>query len=74
VLTGASVIGRLALGVFSDRYSAWLLALLTLSSASGIVFVFWGILAHNLGGICAFGLLYGAIAGGWSSLSAGLVR
>jgi MCP family monocarboxylic acid transporter-like MFS transporter 10 len=65
--SGAAVVGRLGLGVCSDRYNAWLLALLTL-------FVFWGVLAHNIGGLIAFGLAYGFVGGGWSSLSSGFVR
>jgi hypothetical protein len=68
------VVGRIAMGAFSDRFNPWLLALIMLSAASASVFIFWGILAHNLAGLILFGLTYGCIAGGWSSTWTGFLR
>jgi MFS transporter, MCT family, solute carrier family 16 (monocarboxylic acid transporters), member 10 len=74
IYTGASVVGRLTLGTCADRYNPWLLALATLSAASATVFVLWGVLARNVGGLIAFGIAYGVLAGGWSSLWTGFLK
>jgi MFS transporter, MCT family, solute carrier family 16 (monocarboxylic acid transporters), member 10 len=71
---GASAVGRLILGTCADRYNPWFLALTTLSAASGTVFVFWGILARNISGLIAFGIVYGVLASGWSSLWTGFLK
>jgi hypothetical protein len=71
---GASLVGRLGMGACADRYNPWVLALVTLSVVSGSVFVLWGVLSHNLGGLIAFGFTYGLLAGGWTSLWSGFLR
>ncbi|KAF7364831.1 MFS general substrate transporter [Mycena venus] len=70
----ASVIGRLSMGYLSDRFNPWILALTTLFTSSVATFILWGVLSHSFGGLLAFGIAYGSIAGGWSSLWTGFVR
>lgn len=65
---GASVIGRLSLGYMSDKVDPWLLGLSTLCLTALTTFILWGILSNSFAGLMAFGLAYGIIAGGWTSL------
>ncbi|KAJ7069458.1 MFS general substrate transporter [Mycena amicta] len=74
MLNGASVVGRLSMGYLSDKINFWILALVTLLTTSAATFVLWGVLSHSFGGLLAFGIVYGSIAGGWSSLWTGFVR
>jgi hypothetical protein len=37
-------------------------------------FFLWGVLSHTFGGLVAFGLAYGSLAGGWSSLWTGFIK
>ncbi|CCA73486.1 hypothetical protein PIIN_07439 [Serendipita indica DSM 11827] len=74
VLNGSSVIGRLGTGVLSDAIDPWLLALSTLFGSCLTTFVLWGALSYTLGGLISFGLFYGLVAGGWSSLWTGFIR
>lgn len=74
LLNGTSVFARLTMGVLVDRVSPWILASATLLSTSIATFVLWGILSHNLGGLLAYGVAYGTLASGWSSLWAGFAR
>ncbi|KAJ8080227.1 hypothetical protein PM082_017057 [Marasmius tenuissimus] len=74
MLNGASAVGRLILGHLSDKLNPWLLALSTLVSTSLSTFILWGILSTNFTGLLAFGIVYGALAGGWSCVWAGFVR
>jgi MCP family monocarboxylic acid transporter-like MFS transporter 10 len=71
---GTSFVSRLGLGACADRYNPWTLALSTLSAASACVFLLWGVLSTNVAGLVAFGLAYGLVAGGWSSLWSGFLR
>ncbi|KAJ7160130.1 major facilitator superfamily domain-containing protein, partial [Mycena filopes] len=73
-LNAASVVGRLSMGYLADKFNPWLLALVTLLSTSVATFVLWGVLSHSFGGLLAFGIAYGSVAGGWSSLWTGFVR
>ncbi|KZP31560.1 MFS general substrate transporter [Athelia psychrophila] len=74
VLNGASVIGRLAMGYVSDTVDPWLLGLTTLGSSALATFVLWGFLSNSFAGLLAFGLVYGIIAGGWTSLWTAFLR
>ncbi|KDQ62717.1 hypothetical protein JAAARDRAFT_30613 [Jaapia argillacea MUCL 33604] len=74
LLNGASVVGRLSLGFLSDKIDPWLLALTTLLSSSLATFLLWGVFSHSLGGLLAFGIAYGCLAGGWSSLYTSFIR
>ncbi|KAJ6508307.1 major facilitator superfamily domain-containing protein [Mycena sanguinolenta] len=74
MLNAASVVGRLSMGYLSDKFNPWILALVTLFTTSVATFVLWGVLSHSFGGLLAFGIAYGSIAGGWSSLWTGFVR
>jgi hypothetical protein len=73
-LNGASIVGRLSLGILSDRFSPWLLASTTLLLTAFAVFVLWGVLSYTFAGIVAYGIVYGCLAGGYSSLWTGFVR
>ncbi|VDB91913.1 unnamed protein product [Peniophora sp. CBMAI 1063] len=74
LLNGASVFGRLAMGALSDRVSPWLLAAFTLLLSSISTFALWGIAGSATAGILVFGVIYGLVAGGWSSLWNGFVK
>ncbi|KAJ7256824.1 major facilitator superfamily domain-containing protein [Mycena haematopus] len=74
MLNAASVVGRLSMGYLSDKFNPWILALVTLVTTSVATFILWGVLSHSFGGLLAFGIAYGSIAGGWSSLWTGFVR
>lgn len=45
------------MGYPSDRFNPWILAFSTLLVASATIFIFWGVLAHNFGGLLAFGVV-----------------
>lgn len=74
VLNGSSVIGRLGAGTLSDIIDPWILALSTLLGSCLATFILWGVLSHTLGGLIAFGFVYGLIAGGWTSMWNGFIR
>ncbi|KAJ7367326.1 major facilitator superfamily domain-containing protein [Mycena albidolilacea] len=74
MLNGASVVGRLSMGYLSDSLNPWILALTTLFTTSVATFILWGVFSHSFAGLLAFGIAYGSIAGGWSSLWTGFVR
>ncbi|KAI0345863.1 MFS general substrate transporter [Trametopsis cervina] len=74
LLNGASVVGRLGLGVFSDRFSPWPLATSMLLCTAFTIFILWGVLSYTFAGIVAYGIAYGCLAGGFSSLWTGFVR
>ncbi|KAK0462090.1 MFS general substrate transporter [Desarmillaria tabescens] len=73
LLNGASVLGRLSMGYLSDKFNPWLLGMSTLFVTSLATFVLWGVLSQSLAGLLAFGIAYGILAGGWSSLWTGFV-
>ncbi|KAA1476050.1 MFS general substrate transporter [Dentipellis sp. KUC8613] len=74
LLNGASAVGPLILGFLSDRFSPWLLALLTCSFTSVATFVLWGVVGNVFAGLIVFGMAYGILAGGWSTLWSGFLR
>ncbi|TFY57608.1 hypothetical protein EVG20_g8480 [Dentipellis fragilis] len=74
LLNGASAAGPLILGFLSDRFSPWLLALLTCSFTSIATFVLWGVVGNVFAGLIVFGMAFGLLAGGWSTLWSGFLR
>ncbi|KAK7462382.1 hypothetical protein VKT23_007981 [Stygiomarasmius scandens] len=74
LLNAGSVVGRLGLGFLSDKLDPWVLALGTLVSTTLSVFILWGVCSFNLGGLIAFGLVYGVFAGGWSTMWTGFIK
>lgn len=74
LLTGATVFSQLTLGLLSDHVSPWLLASLTLSAASLATFILWGVAGHAVAGLLLFGVAYGLLAGGFSSLYTAFLR
>ena len=62
------------MGILSDHVSPWLLGLMTLAATSLSTFVLWGVAGHTVAGVMVFGVTYGMLAGGWSSLWTGFVR
>ncbi|KAJ7913560.1 major facilitator superfamily domain-containing protein [Mycena leptocephala] len=74
MLNAASLVGRLSMGYLSDKFNPWILALATLFTTSVATFILWGIVSHSFAGLMAFGIVYGSVAGGWSSLWTGFVR
>jgi hypothetical protein len=71
---GSSVISRVTLGHLSDVLNPWVLATLTLAATSIATFVLWGALATTFGTLSVYSILFGALAGGFSSLWTGFVR
>ncbi|KAL0069147.1 hypothetical protein AAF712_003833 [Marasmius tenuissimus] len=74
MLNGSSFLSGLALGYLSDKWSPWLLAVTSLAFTSLVTFVLWGIFSTTFGGLLAFGIVYGLLAGGWSSLWSSFIR
>jgi MCP family monocarboxylic acid transporter-like MFS transporter 10 len=62
------------MGVLSDRFSPWLLGVLTLLSSSLVTFLIWGVAGSAIAGVMVFGVAYGLLAGGWTSIWTGFVR
>ncbi|EPQ51106.1 MFS general substrate transporter [Gloeophyllum trabeum ATCC 11539] len=74
LLNGGSVFGRLVLGILADRYNPWVLGSMTCISISLATFVLWGVLSDNIAALITYGIAYGGLAGGWSSLWTGFIR
>ncbi|QRW21482.1 nuclear mRNA splicing protein [Rhizoctonia solani] len=74
LLNGSSLISRIALGHLSDILNPWVLATSTLAATSAATFVLWGALVTTIGTLSAYSILFGALAGGFSSLWTGFVR
>ncbi|KAF5375746.1 hypothetical protein D9757_008992 [Collybiopsis confluens] len=74
LLNLGSLLGRLSMGYLSDKVNPWLLAFLTLISTSAATFILWGVLSYSLPGLLTFGLVYGTLAGGWSSSWNGFMK
>ena len=74
MLNAASLVGRLGFGMLSDIINPWTLASATLLLTSLSVFVLWGVLSFNLAGVMVYGIAYGCLTGGWTSLWAGFLR
>lgn len=73
-LNGGSIAGRIGLGMLSDRFSPWLLASVTLFCTGFSIFVLWGVLSYTFAGIIIYGITYGFLASGWSSLWISFVK
>ncbi|KAF9262951.1 MFS general substrate transporter [Marasmius fiardii PR-910] len=73
-MNGASFFSGLAVGYLSDTMSPWLLGLCSLTLASLTTFVLWGVFSTTFGGLLAFGIVYGLLAGGWISLWSSFTR
>ncbi|EKM49545.1 uncharacterized protein PHACADRAFT_188642 [Phanerochaete carnosa HHB-10118-sp] len=74
LLNAASLVGRLSNGLLSDTINPWLIASVTLMLASLSVFVLWGVLSYTLTGVLVYGIAYGCLAGGWTSLWVSFLR
>lgn len=74
LLNGTTVVGSLVFGFLADYLDPWLVGLFTLIGTCFCTFVLWGVLSYSFGGLVAFGLSYGSLAGGWSSLWTGFMR
>ena len=56
------------MGYLSDHFNAWLLALGSLASTALATFILWGVVGNTFAGLIAFGIVYGVVAGGFSTL------
>lgn len=74
LLNGSSVISRVGMGLLSDAFSPWILSTLTLAATSAATFVLWGAVTTTLATLSVYAVLFGALAGGFSSLWTGFVR
>jgi hypothetical protein len=68
MLNTAGLVGRLTLGSLSDLINPWLLACTTLALCALSMFILWGVLSYSLTGLLLFSIVYGSLAGGWTSL------
>ncbi|KLO11122.1 MFS general substrate transporter [Schizopora paradoxa] len=77
-LNGSSILSRVALGVLSDKVSPFTLGMLCALGTALATFVLWGVVAvqaaSHFSGLLAFGVAYGALTGGWTSLMPGFIR
>ena len=76
-LTLFNVFGNVScfvVGYMSDKYDIWLLTLSSLVLSCLSTFILWGICSYSLSGILAYSSIYGAVAGGFSSLWSASVR
>ncbi|KAK7047428.1 hypothetical protein VNI00_006659 [Paramarasmius palmivorus] len=71
MLNGGSIAGRLFLGYLCDKFNPWALSLSTLVFTSISTIVLWGVLSYSFAGLVAFGVAYGLLAGGYTSLWTG---
>ena len=71
---GSAVFGRIIVGHLSDKVNPWTLAASTTLCTSVVTFTLWGVLSRNFAGVLAFGIAYGALAGGWSSHWVGFIK
>lgn len=74
LLNGASIVGRLTVGHLSDKGNAWAIAGIMLFITSALTVLLWGLASSNLAGVLAFGVGYGAMAGGWTSTWSGFAK
>ncbi|KAL4250660.1 Proton-linked Monocarboxylate Transporter [Abortiporus biennis] len=74
LLNGSSLLGRISMGMLSDKLNPFILAISTLTFTSLATFILWGVLANSFKGVLAFGIVYGCFASGWSSLYTGFIR
>ncbi|TRM64968.1 major facilitator superfamily domain-containing protein [Schizophyllum amplum] len=73
-LNGATMIGGLSMGYLSDQLNSWVLTLCSLVFTALATFVLWGVLGNTFAGLIAYGLVYGFVAGSFSSLWASFAR
>ncbi|KAK7047429.1 hypothetical protein VNI00_006660 [Paramarasmius palmivorus] len=71
MLNGGSAVGRVYLGYLCDKFDPWALSLATLIFTSLSTFILWGVLSYSFAGLVAFGVVYGLLAGGYTSLWTG---
>ncbi|TFK52175.1 MFS general substrate transporter [Heliocybe sulcata] len=74
LLNGTAIVARLAVGAMVDRMNPWIIASSTLFCTSVATFVLWGVLSHSLAGLLAYGVAFGTLASGWSSIWVGFIR
>ncbi|KLO06695.1 MFS general substrate transporter [Schizopora paradoxa] len=78
LLNGASLASRITLGILSDKLSPFAIGMLCAFGTALVTFLLWGVVAvraaSHFSGLLAFGIAYGALAGGWTSLMVGFVR
>lgn len=73
LLNGSSALGPVVVGLLSDRFTPWPIALLTATLSCISTFILWGVIG-NVAGLMLFGATYGLFAGGWSTLWSDFVQ
>ncbi|KAH7922395.1 MFS general substrate transporter [Leucogyrophana mollusca] len=68
LLNGSVAISGVCFGVLADKMNPWTLALCSATLATLATFLLWGVVSTTLGGMIAFGVVYGLFGGGWTSL------
>lgn len=70
----AAVASRILLGFLVDHTSPHLLGAASSSLAGIFVFLLWGVAGQSIAAILVFSIVFGAVAGGYSSLWSGAIR
>lgn len=73
ILNAGSVIGRLAPNYLADRLGSLNMMCVCMGASAVLVFGWLGIAATDLGGLAAFGALYGLFSGGVVSLTPSVI-
>ncbi|KAF7798673.1 hypothetical protein EIP86_009897 [Pleurotus ostreatoroseus] len=74
LFNAAGYVACFGVGFLSDTYDVWGLAVLSLVLTASATLVLWGVLASSLAGILVYSGVYGAVAGGFSSLWSAFTR
>ncbi|KAI5823250.1 MFS general substrate transporter [Schizophyllum commune Tattone D] len=74
LLNATSVIGRLAVGLLSDRFDPWGLGLGMLILSAIVSFVLWGVLSYTFAGLIIFSAAFGIVSAGWATLWTGFIK
>lgn len=68
LVNGASLFGRILVGILSDRFDPWVLSAFITLFTSFTTFIIWGVLSQSFVPLAVYAFLFGAIASGWSVL------
>lgn len=68
LLNGASLFGRIFMGILSDKFDPWVLNASVSILTSFATFIVWGVLSQSFAPLAVYAFLFGAIASSWTVL------